>query len=64
MQNCQLNARETDDIMDELAKLTLYIRVDILGEKVVPQAENENHETNKIILANNDIYTEKDMYIK
>lgn len=53
LQNLELDAQETEDIMDALARLTLRIRADILG---VADAQT----TQRIILANNDIYSEVD----
>ncbi len=61
LQNLELDASETEDIMDELAKLTLKIRADILGEAACADTDLSEAETDRIILANNDIYTEEDM---
>ncbi len=61
LQNLELDARETEDIMDELAKLTLKIRTDILGAAACGDTELSEAETDRIILANNDIYDERDM---
>ncbi|HIQ40752.1 MAG TPA: hypothetical protein EYH46_06280 [Sulfurivirga caldicuralii] len=53
LQNLELDAQETEDIMDALARLTLRIRADILGGV-------DSQATQRIILANNDIYSEAD----
>ncbi len=60
LQNLELDAQETEDIMDELAKLTLKIRADILGDAVCSDTKLSEAETDRIILANNDIYNEQD----
>jgi len=61
LENHQLDAGETEDIMDELARLTLRIREDILGEADCENSALSAEETDRIILANNDIYDENDM---
>ena len=60
LQNMKLDARETEEIMDELAKLTLRIREDILGDADCENSAMSEAETDRIILANNAIYAEKD----
>lgn len=61
LQNLELDARETEDIMDELARLTLHIRTDILGDAACENSALSESETQRIILANNDIYSEADL---
>ncbi len=61
LQNLELDAKETEDIMDELARLTLRIRDDILGDAACENSALSEAETDRIILANNDIYSEEDM---
>lgn len=60
LRNRELDAGETEQIMDELARLTLRIRTDILGEAAGDDTLGRE-ETDRIILATNDIYDEQDM---
>ena len=60
LRNRELDAGETEQIMDELARLTLRIRADILGEAASDDTLSRE-ETDRIILATNDIYDEQDM---
>ncbi|WP_294946327.1 hypothetical protein [Sulfurivirga sp.] len=61
LRNRELDAGETEQIMDELARLTLRIRTDILGEAAGDDTLGRE-ETDRIILATNDIYDEQDMH--